>query len=686
MLYLRFRRIARVAAACVVAVVLLDRLLPPPLERGRDVSCLVLDHEGEWIRALPTHAGRWRFAVRLKAVDPVFVRRLIASEDKRFWSHPGFDCAALARAAGAAMAARHIVSGGSTITMQTARLLEPRPRTIRSKVIEIVRAVQIEARLSKREILELYLTLAPYGGNLEGVRAASLAYFNHEPSALSDAEMALLIALPQAPERRRPDRHVAAARTARAQVLRRFTAGGCISAGVALEASETTLPQRRAFTGAAYHAAVRLGRAASGSPEVHSTLDRGLQIEMESLARDHAVRKGNDVHAALLLVDNRTNAVRAAVGSAGLDRPGGWMDLTRAPRSPGSTLKPFVYGLAFDDGLAAPGTIIDDAPHRFSGYLPENFDKTFHGQVKVREALQHSLNVPAVAALERVGARRFWATLVAAGTTPALPDRADAEPGLAIALGGAGITLEELTRLYAGLAQGGRVRPLVWTAEEQAAVAKDSGYQLMTPHSAQEIAAILRNGPSPAGRAPARLAASAPQIAFKTGTSYGFRDAWAAGFTADWTIVVWVGRADGAAQRGETGRAAALPLLFDAFDRLPNAGTEARDVEPDAAPPPALATFAAAHNERPVIIFPAQGVELFVAEFGPGGRGVALASRGGTGAPAWYVDGVPVRRESTGGQPVWRPSAPGFYKLEVVDEAGARAKASIRVRAAGSST
>lgn len=346
MRFRRFRRIARVAAVFAAMVVCLDRLLPPPLERGRDAACIVLDREGQWIRALPTKAGRWRFAAQLDAVDPAFVRRLVAAEDRRFWSHPGFDSAALGRAVRSAIAARHVVSGGSTITMQTARLLEPRPRTVRSKMIEIVRAMQIEARLSKRRILELYLTLAPYGGNLEGVRAASLAYFHHEPSALSDAEMALLIALPQAPEARRPDRHAEAARTARAQVLRRFAAGGFISARAAGEAATASLPERRAFAGHAYHAAVRLAATAGETSEIHSTLQLPLQIAMETLARDHAIRQGYDVHAALLAVDNKTNAVRAAVGSAGFDRPGGWLDLTRARRSPGSTLKPFVYGLS----------------------------------------------------------------------------------------------------------------------------------------------------------------------------------------------------------------------------------------------------------------------------------------------------------------------------------------------------
>ena len=677
------RRLAVLIGVSLLGVVLLDRLLPPPLHRAREYSTVVLDREGAWVHAFPNTAGRWRFPAAVSATDPEFVRRLIAMEDRRFHWHPGFDPTALVRAAATAVASRRIVSGGSTITMQVARLLEPRPRTLRAKAIEIARALQIELRLSKREILELYLTLAPYGGNLEGVRAACLAYLGHEPNRLTAAEMAFLIAMPQAPEARRPDRHPEASRTARGRVLERFRAKGFISSVLAGEADVTEVPRRRPFTGHAYHSTARLARSAQGAAAVRSTLDLRLQCQVEWLARAHAARRGVDVHAALLVVDNRTNAVRVAIASSGFDKAGGWIDLTRAARSPGSALKPFVYGMAFDDGIAAPGTIVDDAPRRFSGYMPENFDKTFHGQVRVREALQHSLNVPAVTTLDRIGARRFWSALAAAGAKPALPHRAESEPGLALALGGAGVTLEELARLYAGLAHEGAVRPLAWTTEEESAVQEAPGYRFMTPASARAVADILRSAPSPAGRVPAKLVENAPQIAFKTGTSYGYRDAYAMGFTEEWTIVVWVGRANGEAQPGETGRASALPLLFDTFDVLPVPAQEPREASHEEEAPPGLMTLAAATSSRPMIVFPGDGVEVFVHDFGPAARGVSLASRGGVGVHDWYVSGQPVPREPTSGQAVWRPVAPGFYRLEVVDESGSRAEVTVRVRRSG---
>ncbi len=677
------KRLVLVIGAGWLGVFLVDRLLPPPLDRARECSTVVLDREGAWVHAFPTAAGRWRFPAEISGTDPEFLRRLIAMEDRHFRWHPGFDAAALVRAAATSIGSRRIVSGGSTITMQAARLLEPRQRTLRAKLIEIARAMQIEIRLSKPEILELYLTLAPYGGNLEGVRAACLAYFGHEPSRLTDAEIAFLIAMPQAPEARRPDRHPETACSARGRVLARFEAKGFISSALAVEADDTPVPRRKPFSGHSYHATARLARAAQGAAAVHSTLDLHLQSQVETLARSHATRRGADVHAALLAVDNHSNAVRVAVASSGLHMPGGWIDLTRARRSPGSALKPFVYGLAFDDGIAAPGTIVDDAPRKFSGYMPENFDKTFHGQVRVREALQHSLNVPAVTALDRIGARRFWSALAAAGAKPALPHRAESEPGLALALGGAGVTLEELARLYTGLAHEGVVRALAWTAEEERLVIEAPGHCLMTPASARAVADILRSAPSPAGRVPARLVEDAPQIAFKTGTSYGYRDAWAMGFTEEWTVVVWVGRASGEAQPGETGRASALPLLFDIFDVLPVPPREPREVAHEEETPHGLMTFASANPSRPIIVFPGDGVEVFVHGFGPTARGVSLASRGGAGVPDWYVSGRPVSREPTSGQAVWRPAAPGFYRVEVVDENGARAEATVRVRVAG---
>ena len=465
----RFTRLLVGLIALQAALLLLSALLPPDMARARRSSPVVLDQRGGWLRALPVEDGRWRVRADLTRTDPTFQKRLIAVEDARFFLHPGVDPLAMVRAFGSAVAHGRPTSGASTLTMQTARLLEPRPRNLGSKLIEMVRAVQLEARLTKRQTLALYLTLAPYGGNLEGVRSASLAYFGHEPTSLTDGEQALLIALPQSPEARRPDRRPEAARAARRAVLDKLVRIGALSQIAALEAEAEALPRRAVFPGLAWHLSGDLARAApTDQSSIVSTIDADLQARLEPMARAAASAQGADVTAAILVVEVKTRAVRALVGSAGRDRPGGWIDLTRAVRSPGSTLKPFIYAFAFDDGALAPDTQITDAATRFADYQPENFDHQFHDKVTAREALAYSLNVPAVATLEKIGPEAFAARLESAGVALVRPKTAIKASGLALALGGAGITPRDLAVLYAALADGGVAKPLAFTRDQAA--------------------------------------------------------------------------------------------------------------------------------------------------------------------------------------------------------------------------
>ncbi|MEE2691787.1 MAG: penicillin-binding protein 1C [Pseudomonadota bacterium] len=665
----------------------LDAVAPPPIEEPA-ISPLVLDREGKWLHAFTTPEGRWRFNADLDDIDPVFIDRLIAIEDKRFWKHGGVDPLAVARAGWDALTTGRVTSGASTITMQTARLLEPRPRTVSSKLIEMMRAAQIERRLSKRQILELYLTLAPYGGNLEGVRAASLAYFGKEPSALTDAEQALLIALPQAPEARRPDLKGEAARKARGEILVKLSASGLLARPLAAEADEARLPEaRQIFPRAAYHSASEL--AARGlkenAPVIRSTLDLSLQKSAELIVANAAASNNDGATAAAIIIDARTREVRAAVGSSGLSAEGGWIDLTNVLRSPGSTLKPFIYALAFDDGLVGPATVIEDMPQSFDGYAPENFDRIFRGDVHVADALQHSLNVPAVKLLDRLGAPRLESLLKAAGVSVRTPKRADARPGLTLALGGAGVTMRDLGVLYAGLADGGLILPLRWTTDERAS-SDDAAFHLISSQSAAMVSAILADAPALEGRAPATLSASAPKIAMKTGTSYGYRDAWAAGHAGGYVVVAWVGRADGASRPGATGREAAAPLLVSLFDMIwrfdPNAaaGVRANDLSGGAA----IAQFSPPKRTiPPEITFPRDGVELYADASANDGRGFSLAARGGAGGYRWYVGGAPAPVEPGSGRAVWRPEAPGFYDVVVVDAEGRSAQAKVRVAMGG---
>jgi len=667
------RRAAMAGIVGLIAIVTLDRLFPPPLHRLAEVSPVVVDRHGAFVHGFTTESGHWRFPADLEAIDPDFVKRLIAVEDKRFFAHPGFDPLAVARAAATNLRRGQIVSGASTLSMQTARLLEPRPRTIPAKIIETFRAVQIEFRLSKSEILEAYLTLAPYGGNIEGVEAASRLWFGKPPRHLTLAEQALLIALPQSPEVRRPDRRADRARMARADILARLAALSPteISPVMLREAVAADLPTRRTpLPAEAWHFAHERAMAAEDKTlPVQTSLDLRLQAILDQTLCDEGPGRDRPaIMAAGMIVDTATREILALAGSTGRDRPGGWIDMSRAVRSPGSALKPFVYALAFEDGSLGPDTVIEDMPRAFGGYSPENFDHGFRGEVRIRDALQHSLNIPAVAALERVGPDRFRAQIEQTGLSLVTRPGPDDQSGLALALGGAGITMRDLAALYAALADGGRVRPL----RAVPARAQADGVQLFSPRIARAVAEILRAGPSLTGRLPAALGKDVPAIAFKTGTSYGYRDAWAAGFDDRYTAVIWVGRADGAPVPRQTGRKVAAPILLSLFDRLGEGrSAPARLAAP--ANPPVSAPKRPAPVPRPRIIFPGDGVEVFLSAKD---RPVRVAARGGSGGLRWYVDGAPL------GDTLWRPSRPGFYRLEVVDRAGRSAAATVRVLSA----
>ncbi|MEM9706991.1 MAG: penicillin-binding protein 1C [Pseudomonadota bacterium] len=668
----------------VVALLLIDRFLPPPLDRAADLSPVVIDREGNVLHAFTTTGGLWRFHVTAEDIDPTFRKRLIAIEDKRFYSHAGVDAWAIARAAISNVKRRRIVSGGSTITMQTARLLEPRPRTLGSKLIEAFRALQLERRLSKDEILALYLTLTPYGGNLEGVRAASLAYFDKEPERLTDAEQALLIALPQAPEARRPDRRSQAALIARNAILEELVTLDQITPQYRLEATNDPLPQERRplHPGLAYHASNEAVRQDAGRQTAHPlTLDYRLQSVAEVLARD-----GVDAPAqvAMILVDTKTQSVRALVGSSSLQRPGGWIDLTKAVRSPGSALKPFIYGIAFDDGVVGPATIIDDMPRAFGSYRPENFDRRFRGDVRAAEALKHSLNIPAVATLGAVGATRFVNALDSAGAGLTVEKNADGETGLAVGLGGVGVSSRSLAALYTALANQGMASPINIASTDIPAMS----VRLMSETAATSINNILKTGPSLSGRAPAHLVRRAPDLAFKTGTSYGYRDAWAAGHAGGYAAVVWVGRADGAPRPGQTGRKAALPILFKLMD-IAMQGDGAYEQRPaadilTASGPVRLkssqaTSLDAGGRQAPLrMIFPGEGVELIRGVESE--SGYILSASGGAGEYTWYVNGRPIKKQQ--GRAFWRPDVDGFFEIEVADEEGSIASETVRVRRA----
>jgi penicillin-binding protein 1C len=411
---------------------------------------------------------------------------------------------------------------------------------------------------------------------------------------------------------------------------------------------------------------------------VVSTLDVQLQTEVEALVAAAANAQGASTSVAVLVVDVRTRAVRAAVGSAGRDRVGGWIDATRVLRSPGSALKPFIYAMAFEDGLAAPGTKIKDAPAVYADYRPQDFDRDFHGEVTVSQALESSLNVPAVTMLASVGPDAFEQRLRAAGATFVRPKAGLVSPSLAIALGGEGTTLRDIAMLYAALGAGGIAKPLAWTEADARRTPSQPGVRLVRQEAAEQVLAILRQGTPPDNHLLAQLRPDAERIAFKTGTSYGYRDALAAGVGDGFVVAVWTGRPDGGARTGLTGRDAALPLLFDVFDDLQSrasAPTLDEDAAPD--PPTALQQVSGEANPPPNMLFPLDGSQLQLDDFGRSSAGLALSAQGQ--GLSWYVDGLPLRTDSRTAQTIWRPSGPGFYRIACVDGQGRRVTVQVRV-------
>jgi penicillin-binding protein 1C len=667
------------------------RNLDDQIARAEAVSVTVLDRNDRLLRAFTTpDDSRWRLPVTADAVDPRYLAMLRAYEDRRFHRHAGVDWLALARAAGQLARNGRIVSGGSTLSMQVARLLDgEHPRTAPGKLRQIVRALELERRHGKKEIVRLYLRLAPFGGNLEGVRAASLAYFGKEPRRLSVAEAALLVALPQSPETRRPDRHPEIARIARDRVIERARAAGVIGADEAADALRDPVPRaRREFPKLAPHLAETELRRDSSALVHRLTLDRDAQARLETLAREQAQALGSKLSVAILAVEHATGEVIAHVGSAGYldeDRLGA-IDMTDAVRSPGSTLKPLVYGLAFEQGLAHPETLIEDRPARFGVYAPKNFDEGYRGTVTVREALAESLNIPAVKVLAAVGPARMAGRLRRIGLTTALPART--EPTLAIALGGLGMKLSDLATLYAALARGGEAVPLTWRRESrEAARGPAVRPRLLSSVASWYVADILKDAPPPAG-------ARSGLIAYKTGTSYGYRDAWAAGFDGRYTVAVWVGRPDGSAIPGLTGRGAAAPVLFDAMARLSERPT------PLASPPRGvirLSTAALPVSLRrfrdpgsdgettgpwldpPVAIaFPP---DRSVLETDPGEDApIMLKASGGALPLTWLVDGAPLEGDPARREALWQPSGQGFTRITVIDAKGRTDLVEVRVK------
>lgn len=626
-----------------------------------EVSQEVRDRDGALLRAYPASDGRWRMGASVANVDPEFLRLLIRYEDKRFYGHSGVDLVALIRSAAQALRHGEIVSGGSTLSMQVARLLEESGTgSWPGKLRQMRLAWALEQRLSKQDILSLYLARAPYGGNLEGLRAASLAYFQKEPQRLTPAQAALLIALPQSPETRRPDRFPERAKVARDKVLARLRAAGALPPDTRVK--QAFAVRRHPFPQHGPHLADRL-RARMPQAVISTTLDRRLQAQLEKLAQQTVRQGAQRLSVAMLVADHQTGEILASVGSSGYGNNGrgGFNDMTQAQRSPGSTLKPLIYGMGFDQGLIHPETLIADRPAQFGSYAPQNFDGEFRGQVRVRQALQSSLNLPVVSLLDRMGPANLMTKLRQTGAEPALPG---GQAGLAIALGGLGLSLHDLVQLYAGLAtpHPKTLSPIPNASTPLAPV--------LSPRARWYVSDILREVPRP-------VMAQRRNVAFKTGTSYGHRDAWAIGYDGQHVVGVWMGRADGTPVPGAFGGDLAAPVLFQIFERLDEDG-----VPLPTAPRDAL-LLSASELPQPLRRFEARGAAVEGAPdmpqvaFPPDGARVRLRGgvvtvqiRNGVAPFTWMQDGQPVLTGSWDREAQLRPDGRGFMDVKVIDARG----------------
>jgi penicillin-binding protein 1C len=538
-----------------------------PFRVNPPYSTLVMATDSTVLHAFLNEQDKWRLYTEVPEISPTLRKALIYKEDRWFWWHWGVNPLAIGRAAFNNLVRGKRTSGASTITMQVVRLLEPRKRTYASKGVEILRALQLELHYSKEEILQLYLNLVPYGSNIEGIKSASLLYFNKLPQVLSLAEVTTLCIIPNRPSSLRLGQNNAYIVQERNKWLRRFEQDGLFAPGVITDALREPLQARRhEAPKQAPHLSLRLKKQLGEQPIVRTTLVRSKQQLIEQLCAQYVnrLRGLNIKNAALLVVNNQTHHIEAYVGSADFAATddGGQVDGIRAVRSPGSTLKPLLYATAFDRGLLSTRSILNDVPSNFEGYQPENFDRTFHGKITVGFALANSLNVPAVKVLKDL-------------STPVLIDKlkkANFENikknapllGYSMILGGCGVTLEELTNLYAAFANQGQLI----AATPLAATNLGAKEEVVSPEAAYLITQVLSQVSRPDLPNNYDYTYRLPKIAWKTGTSFGKKDAWSIGYNARYTVGVWVGNFSGEGVPELNGANIATPLLFEVFNSL----------------------------------------------------------------------------------------------------------------------
>jgi len=553
----------------LLGTLLCDRILFPLPDNmmNKPKATFVFSREHQLMGCFISSDDYWRKPVGLDDISPLLVKSVLACEDRWFYYHPGFNIVSLVSAALDNIKAGKIKRGGSTITMQIARMIEPKPRTLKSKIIEILRAIQLELHYSKDELLTIYFNLAPYGGNIEGVGAASFFYFGKPPLELSPAQAALLAALPRSPSELRPDRDSKASLKARNLVLKIMLDHNLISnkeyASALIEKINT---ERADLPSIAPHLCRDLALANTDSSEILSTLDLNIQSTCEKLIRQYSYQlAAQDIHnASAVVLDNATGEVLALIGSIDFfdDKHSGQINGALAARSPGSTLKPFVYALALDRGLLTPNTYLNDLPVYYSGYSPQNYDNTYRAVVSTSEALRLSLNVPAVNITAKVGLKEFYDLLLKGGIFTIKGKYFDY--GLPLVLGSCEVKLIELANLYQAFAKGGIYTPYKLILGQT----NTNTDTLFSGGASYIIAEILSDLTRPELPSSWEFTENIPKVAWKTGTSYGRKDAWSVGFNPQYTVGVWVGNFSARPSPDLVGVKAAAPMMFDIFNAI----------------------------------------------------------------------------------------------------------------------
>ena len=552
--------------AFIILLLALDLFFPLP--EPKEFSKVIYAQNGSLLSAYLTKDSKWRMKTSLDEVTPDLLTAIIEKEDKWFYWHFGINPIAVTRAFFQNVSSGRRVSGASTITMQLARMLEPSSRTYGKKFLEMLRALQLEMRYSKQEILEMYLSMLPYGGNIEGVKSASYVYFNRPPDKLSLSQSILLAVIPNDPNSFRLDKDAANAVVMRNLWIKKYTSNNTFNKRDLIDAlNEPVSTSRYQVKNEAPHFSNYLAQHFAGD-NIKSSLDYQIQKTAERLLSNYVnrVKSKNVSNGSLIIIDNKSNSVVGYCGSADFNdaASSGQVNGVIALRSPGSTLKPALYTLAFDNGMLTPEMRLLDTPTDINGYEPENYDQKFNGEVTAKFALVNSLNIPAVRLLQNIGLEKFVSFLTKSGFADIEKQKRDL--GLSVILGGCGIRLEQLAKLFAAFAHNGKLHPLNYL--DKNANDESNAIKLFSPSASYITSQILTSNERPDFPAEFLYTTNLPKIAWKTGTSYGKRDAWAVGYNPDYTVGVWMGNFDGTGAPELSGAEMAVPLLFEIFNAI----------------------------------------------------------------------------------------------------------------------